>query len=115
LREDLPGAGLLAVTSADRLAAGWHAINGARRQRRVAQRCHVETLLAPLAGDAHLITVVDGHPGTLGWLGSVHGQRVRALGVEHFGQSGSIEDLYHHHGIDSDAILDACAAACLDS
>jgi pyruvate dehydrogenase E1 component len=115
LREDLPGAGLLAVTSADRLAAGWHAINGARRQRRVAQRCHVETLLAPLAGDAHLITVVDGHPGTLGWLGSVHGQRVRALGVEHFGQSGSIEDLYHHHGIDSDAILDACAAACLES
>ena len=61
-----------------------------------------------------LITVVDGHPGTLGWLGSVRGQRVRALGVEHFGQSGSIDDLYRHHGIDTDAILDACAAACLD-
>ena len=113
LREDLPGAGLLAVTSADRLAKGWHAINGARRQRSVSEHCHLEKLLAPLAADAHLITVVDGHPGTLGWLGSVHGHRVRALGVEHFGQSGSIADLYRHHGIDSDAILDACAAACL--
>ena len=30
------------------------------------------------------------------------------------GQGGSIDDLYRHHGIDSDAILDACAAACLD-
>jgi len=113
LREDLPGAGLLAVTSADRLAKGWHAINAARRRRTVHEHCHLENLLAPLASDAHLITVVDGHPGTLGWLGSVHGHRVRALGVEHFGQSGSIADLYRHHGIDSDAILDACAAACL--
>jgi pyruvate dehydrogenase E1 component len=115
LAEDLPGAGLLAVTSADRLAKGWHAINGARRRQISDGRCHVEKLLAPLAPDAHLVTVVDGHPGTLGWLGSVRGQRVRALGVERFGQSGSIEDLYRHHGIDSDAILDACAAACLDA
>ena len=114
LLEDLPGAGLLAVTSADRLSKGWHAINAARRQRLVEGQCHVEKLLAPLAADAHLVTVIDGHPGTLGWLGSVHGQRVRALGVERFGQSGSIDDLYRHHGIDSDAILDACAAACLD-
>jgi pyruvate dehydrogenase E1 component len=114
LLEDLPGAGVLAVTSADRLAKGWHAINAARRQAQVEDRCHVEKLLAPLAADAHLVTVIDGHPATLGWLGSVLGQRVRALGVERFGQSGSIDDLYRHHGIDSDAILDACAAACLD-
>ena len=114
LQEDFPGAGLLAVTSADRLAKGWHAVNAARRRSVFDDQCHVEDLLAPLARDAHLITVVDGHPGTLGWLGSVRGQRVRALGVEHFGQSGNIDDLYRHHGIDTDAILDACAAACLD-
>jgi pyruvate dehydrogenase E1 component len=114
LLEDLPGAGLLAVTSADRLAKGWHAATGARRRRMHDGRCHVEKLLAPLAPDAHLITVVDGHPATLGWLGSVRGQRVRTLGVERFGQSGSMGDLYRHHGIDTDAILDACAAACLE-
>ena len=37
----------------------------------------------------------------------------RGFGVAHFGQSGTIGDLYRHHGIDSDAILDACAATCL--
>ncbi len=40
---------------------------------------------------------------------------MRALGVEDFGQSGSIQDLYRHYGIDSGAILDACAAACLEA
>jgi pyruvate dehydrogenase E1 component len=113
--EDIPGAGLLAITSADRLVKGWNAVNGKRRERTTDARCHVEELLAPLAPEAHIVTVADAHPGTLGWLGSVHGHRVRALGVERFGQSGSIDDLYRHHGIDADAILDACAAACLDS
>ena len=66
---------------------------------------------APLAPDAGLVTVLDGHPATLGWLGAVRGHRVQALGVEHFGQSGDIPDLYRHYGIDADAIIDACAAA----
>jgi pyruvate dehydrogenase E1 component len=46
-------------------------------------------------------------PVALGWLGSVRGHRVEALGVEHFGQTGSIGELYRHHGIDANAILDA--------
>ena len=36
------------------------------------------------------------------------------LGVDGFGQSGDIDDLYRIHGIDRDAILNACAAACLN-
>jgi pyruvate dehydrogenase E1 component len=32
---------------------------------------------------------------------------MRTLGVEQFGQSGSIPDLYRHYGIDSQAILRA--------
>jgi pyruvate dehydrogenase E1 component len=40
----------------------------------------------------------------------VHGHRVRALGVEHFGQTGSIPDLYRHYGIDANAIVAAAAA-----
>jgi pyruvate dehydrogenase E1 component len=39
--------------------------------------------------------------------------RVQPLGVEHFGQSGDIPDLYRVYGLDSDAILDAAARACL--
>ncbi len=111
--EDLPGAGLLAVTSADRLNAGWHAAERARQTGQRDALSHVERLLQPLAGDAGLVTVTDGHPATLGWLGSVCGHRVQALGVEHFGQSGDLPDLYRRYGLDADSILAACASACL--
>lgn len=113
IAEDIPGAGLLAVTSADRLNAEWHAAARAREAGDASARSHVETLLADLAPDAALVTVIDGHPATLGWLGSVQGHRVHALGVEHFGQSGTIADLYREYGLDRDAILDAAAAALL--
>ncbi len=104
VREDIPGAGLLCVTSADRLHADWRA-RGAGS--------HLARLLRPLAADAALVTVLDGHPASLGWLGAVRGLRTHPLGVTRFGQSGDIPDLYRHHGIDTDAILDACARACL--
>jgi len=41
----------------------------------------------------------------------VQGHRVKALGVEHFGQTGTISDLYHHYGIDTNAIVHAAQAA----
>jgi pyruvate dehydrogenase E1 component len=111
--DEIPGAGLLAVTSADRLNAGWHAAERARQAGHSDSVAHVEKLLAPLARDAGLVTLIDGHPATLSWLGGVHGHRVRPLGVEHFGQSGNLPDLYRYYRLDVDAILDACAAACL--
>ena len=111
--EDIPGAGLLAVTSADRLHADWIAARRARRAGQGGTVAHVESLLAPLASDAALVTVCDAHSGTLGWLGSVAGHRIYPLGVDSFGQSGDLPDLYACYGIDPDAILDAAARACL--
>jgi pyruvate dehydrogenase E1 component len=35
------------------------------------------------------------------------GHRTRSLGVEHFGQTGTISDLYRHYGLDAQAILAA--------
>ena len=100
--------GLLAITSADRLHAGWTAARKLRRDRRGVQHLsHIEKLLAPLPRDCGIVTVIDGHPASLGWLGSVRGHRVEALGVEQFGQTGSIADLYRHYGIDANAIIDA--------
>jgi len=111
--EDVPGAGLLAVTSADRLNAGWHAAEKLRRKGHPHAEAHIDRLLAPLAPDAALVTVTDGHPAALEWLGSVKGHSVQALGVEHFGQSGALPELYGHYGIDEESILQACAAAVL--
>jgi len=100
--------GLLAITSADRLHAGWTAARRLRRDRRGAQHLsHIEKLLAPLPRDCGVVSVIDGHPATLGWLGSVRGQRLEALGVERFGQTGTIADVYRHSGIDANAIIDA--------
>lgn len=104
LAEGRRDVGILAVTSADRLNAGWQAAQTARINGRASQS-HIECLLAPIPRDCLLVTVIDGHPATLSWLGSVHGHRVAALGVEHFGQTGTVADLYRHFGIDRNSIL----------
>lgn len=97
--------GVLAVTSADRLNAGWTATRS-----NPAARSHVERLLERLPRHCRIVTVVDGHPLTLAWLGAVCGHRVTSLGAEHFGQTGTIADLHRHFGIDADAIVAAAAA-----
>jgi pyruvate dehydrogenase E1 component len=104
--------GLLAVTSADRLNAGWTAAQRARERGDRHARSHIERLFAEQPDHCALITVLDGHPATLSWLGAVGGRRTRSLGVEHFGQTGSIGELYRHHGIDCEAILDAAHVIC---
>ncbi|PHY12714.1 transketolase, partial [Caulobacter sp. B11] len=109
LLEDVPGAGLLAVTSADVLHRDWTAAGRARWTEGAARVSTIERLLAPLARDAGLVTVIDGSPAALSWLGSVRGQRLRALGLETFGQSGDLPDLYATYRLDPSAILDACA------
>ncbi|EKV32231.1 Pyruvate dehydrogenase E1 component [Caenispirillum salinarum AK4] len=105
------GVGILSVTSADRLDAGWRAAQRTRRREGEgrARPSHVERLMARVPRDALLVTIIDGHPATLSWLGGVRGHRVQALGVEHFGQSGSIADLHHAYGLDADAIVAAVA------
>jgi len=108
IREQVPGAGLLCVTSADRLNAGWNAAQRARQSGDGQAWSHIEDLLEPLARQAALVSVIDGHPATLSWLGAVRGQRMESLGVEHFGQSGDLIDLYEKYRIDSKAIVSAC-------
>jgi pyruvate dehydrogenase E1 component len=110
MAEDRRDVGLLAVTSADRLNAGWTAAWRAKERGLVHARSHIERLFAGLPRHCGIVSVVDGHPATLGWLGAVAGHRVRPLGVEHFGQTGSIEDLYAHYGIDARAIITAAEA-----
>ncbi|MDP3525299.1 MAG: transketolase, partial [Hoeflea sp.] len=99
--------GVLAVTSADRLNAGWTAAQRARSRGNAQARSHIETLTSALPRHCKLVTVIDGHPATLGWIGSVQGHQTIPLGVEHFGQTGTIGDLYHHFGIDAAAIVQA--------
>jgi pyruvate dehydrogenase E1 component len=66
-----------------------------------------------MAPGSAIVTILDGHPAALAWVGAVHGQRVVPLGVDRFGQSGDIPDLYREYGLDEDTILNACAQALL--
>jgi len=108
LREDVPGLGLLSVTSPDLLHRGW---TGAQVARWGGERepSHAEQLLSTLAPTAGLVTIADAAPASLSWLGGVLGHRVAPLGVGKFGQTGSLADLYAAYRLDGDAITQAVA------
>ena len=113
LQADVPGCGLLAVTSPDLLHRDFSAAHAQRGAGHARQPSHVERLLAPLARDAGLVTLVDGSPAALSWLGGVHGHRVSPLGTDRFGQTGDLPDLYRAYRLDGEAIYDAAAEVIL--
>ena len=60
---------------------------------------------------APIVTVHDAASHTLSWLGSALGVPAVSLGVDGFGQSGSVSDLYRAHDLDSGSIVNAALAA----
>ena len=111
IKEEIPGLGVMAITSFDRLYHEWQRSQVDDVEGGSNTDCHIINLLAPLHSDAVLITVQDAHPATLSWLGSATGRKLLPLGVTEFGQSGNIQDLYREYGIGVDAIIDAAARA----
>ena len=114
LIDDIPGLGLLAVTSPDLLHRDWTARQAARWSGG-RQPSHVETLLARLAPGAGLVTMCDASPASLSWIGGVLGHRVAPLGVERFGQTGNLADLYAEYRLDQSAVTQAIAEVLLTS
>jgi pyruvate dehydrogenase E1 component len=115
LIDDVPGLGLLAVTSPDLLHRGWSKRQADRWKGAANDSSHIESLLGQLSPDAGLVTVIDGSPSALSWLGSVRGMRVSPLGVDRFGQTGDLPDLYQTYRLDADAIVEAAAELFLRS
>lgn len=109
LKDDLPGLGLLAVTSPDLLHRGWSGRLAGRWKDGGDEPSHVEGLLSRLAPGAGLVTLLDGAPASLSWLGGVRGHKVSPLGVDRFGQTGTLPDLYREYRLDVDAIVEAAA------
>jgi pyruvate dehydrogenase E1 component len=56
---------------------------------------------------APIVSVLDGHPHTLSFLSAIRRVPIASLGVADFGQSGDVEDLYRHFGIDAETIVGA--------
>jgi pyruvate dehydrogenase E1 component len=93
---------VVCVTSADLLFRAVQA-------RRGLATADVEVLDRALPANraAPMVTVLDGHPHTLAFLGGVNNTPIASLGVQDFGRSGDISDLYAHFGIDVNTIVGA--------
>jgi pyruvate dehydrogenase E1 component len=77
------------------------------RQGRTDESSWILEALLPAERAAPLVTVLDGHPHTLAFLAGVNRVPATTLGVTGFGQSGSIDEVHRHHGIDTDAVVHA--------
>ncbi len=92
------------VTSYDRL---WRAVQLRRGLLRGPAHGVDETVLDRLLRPVPLVTLLDGHPHTLAFLATLHRVPVTCLGVQQFGQAGSLADVQRHHGIDAQAVVEA--------
>lgn len=63
--------------------------------------------LFPESRRCPIVSVLDGHPHTLSFLGAIRGSRCASLGVDRFGQVGEIDEIYRYYGIDDETIAGA--------
>jgi pyruvate dehydrogenase E1 component len=63
--------------------------------------------LFPEERAAPIVSVIDGHPHTLAFLGAINDTPLASLGVDDFGQTGDIDDLFENYGIDTDTLVGA--------
>ena len=107
-------ANVLVLTSPRRCWDEWHARLAAHVRGAPAPPVAWLRRLVPadeVDGAVPLVSVLDGHPHALAWLGAALGVPQAPLGVTGFGQSGARDDLYRHYGIDAETIAAAARVA----
>jgi pyruvate dehydrogenase E1 component len=104
LAADGVAADLVVLTSADLVFRALRA-----RQGLADGDAAILDAIFPAERAAPLVTVLDGHPHALAFLAAVNETPLAALGVDDFGQSGDVGDLYVHFGIDAETIVGAAA------
>jgi len=101
------------VTSSDRLYRQWRGslARAAAAARTAPPTHHLATLLHPEERRLPIVTVHDAASHHLAWLGGVFGARVVPVGVDEFGQSGTIDDLYRTFQMRPEQIVNAALLA----
>ena len=102
LGEKFKDVGVLGITSSDNLFQDWK--NKYSSNEKNNKNSHIEDILKIIPRDTKIVTVIDGHPMTLSWIGSVFGHKIIPLGVDKFGQTGSLNQLFSEFAIDSESI-----------
>ena len=112
LHHEEVAANLIVVTSAERLSAGLHGHRlDAIRRWTPDGTGHLARLLPAAERRAPIVTVADTASHAMSFVGSAFGAPVVPLGVDRFGQSGTIPDLYAAEGIDADHIVEGALLA----
>ena len=106
-------ASVINLTSPDRAYRDWqaqyrHAVGSAVDH---VGRCHLDLLVPVAERDRPVISVHDAASHSLAWVGSALGCRQVALGVDQFGESGTIRDLHEIVGISAANIVNAALLA----
>ena len=109
LLEDNLNIGVLLVVSPDKFCNDWK-----KQMFSGETKSHVEQILQNINISIPIITVIDGHSSALSWIGSVLGHRVYPLGVDKFGQSGNLSEVYEDNNIDFKAIIDNIAKSLVE-
>jgi pyruvate dehydrogenase E1 component len=102
LAEDGVACDVICLTSADLVFRALQA-----RQGLTSGATDVLEMLFPANRVAPIVAVLDGHPHTLSFLGTINSSPMASLGVNDFGQVGEVDDLYSHFGIDAATIVGA--------
>jgi pyruvate dehydrogenase E1 component len=108
LQEDDLNISILSITSSDRLYKNWRA-SQKERSKGIKIVSRIEELFTDTEKNSVIVSIMDAHSSSLTWIGGAVGKKTISLGVDEFGQSGNLKDLFHNYSIDADAIVDACA------
>jgi pyruvate dehydrogenase E1 component len=111
--EEGVAAGVLCVSSPDLLYRGWRESRLTHLQDLAASRkpSHLDRLVPPRLRGLPIVTVVDGASHSLAFLGGCLGMRTVPLGVDRFGQAGSLAELYEAYDLSPEAIATAALIA----
>ena len=105
-------ANVIVVTSPDLLFRGWQHANKLKMKNPGTRfTFHLESLIPASERHVPIVTVLDGHSHALSFIGSVFGSKALCLGVDEFGQSGQVEELYDYYQIGVKAISQAARQA----
>ncbi|MCT9929877.1 pyruvate dehydrogenase [Planotetraspora sp. A-T 1434] len=101
------------VTSLDRLYTAWQRTlrQGVRTATTPSVPGALRAAFGERGGRAPVVTVHDAASHAMAWLGSALGVPAVPLGVDAFGQSGTVRDLYELHDLLPGSIVNAALAA----
>ncbi len=110
-------AAVIHLTSPDRLYRSWRAgfATATATARVVRAPSHLHRLIPHAERRRPIVSVHDAASHSLAWLGSAVGTRQYTLGVDRFGESGTIADLHELTGIDAGSVVNAALIAVTES